>query len=46
MELGQCAGTAACIAIDEKTSVQQVPYEPLRNRLVADGAVLSWEKTP
>jgi hypothetical protein len=45
MELGQCAGTAACLAIDGKTSVQQVPYEKLRERLVADGAVLEWERS-
>jgi hypothetical protein len=46
MELGQCAGTAAAIAIDEKTSVQQVPYESLQTRLLADGAILNWEKNP
>jgi hypothetical protein len=46
MGLGQCAGTAAAIAIDEKTSVQQVPYESLQKRLLADGAILSWEKNP
>ena len=44
LELGQCAGTAACMAIDGKTSVQQVPYEPLRKRLLADGAVLVWDE--
>jgi hypothetical protein len=43
MELGQCAGTAACIAIDGKTSVQQVPYESLRAKLLEGGAVLEWE---
>lgn len=34
MILGQSAATAACLAIDEKTSVQQVPYERLREELV------------
>jgi hypothetical protein len=43
MELGQCAGTAACLAIDGKTSVQQVPYESLRAKLLEGGAVLEWE---
>ena len=46
MELGQCAGTAAAIAMDEQTSVQQVPHESLQKRLLADGAILSWEKNP
>jgi hypothetical protein len=45
MELGQAAATAACLAIDNRSAVQQVPYESLRQRLVADGAVLEWEKT-
>ena len=45
MELGQCAGAAACIAIDEKVSVQRVPYESLRQQLLKDGAVLVWQKT-
>jgi hypothetical protein len=45
MELGQCAGTAACMAIDGKTSVQQVPYESLRAKLLGDGAVLEWERS-
>ena len=45
MELGQAAATAACLAIDNGIAVQQVPYESLRQRLVADGAVLEWEKT-
>jgi hypothetical protein len=43
MELGQAAATAACLAIDQRTTVQQVAYETLRQRLVADGAVLSWD---
>ena len=40
MILGQSAGTAACIAIDDNTSVQAVPYAKLKKRLVADGQKL------
>ena len=40
MVLGQSAATAACMAIDDGTSVQQVPYEKLRPRLIADGQKL------
>jgi hypothetical protein len=36
MILGQSAGTAACLAIDEDVSVQDVDYEKLRQRLLAD----------
>ncbi len=36
MILGQSAATAASMAIDDKTSVQEVPYDKLRTRLVAD----------
>ena len=43
MELGQCAGTAAVMAIDANKSVQKVEYESLRKRLLADGAVLEWD---
>jgi hypothetical protein len=41
MVLSQSAATAACFAIDEKTSVQAVPYEKLRTRLLADGQKLT-----
>jgi hypothetical protein len=40
MVLGQSAGTAASMAIDEKLPVQKVPYEKLRERLLADGQKL------
>ncbi len=40
MVLGQSAGTAACMAIDDGTSVQAVPYEQLRTRLLQDGQKL------
>jgi hypothetical protein len=40
MVLGQSAGTAACLAIDDGTSVQAVPYDKLQKRLVEDGQKL------
>ncbi|MEZ5353386.1 MAG: FAD-dependent oxidoreductase [Bryobacteraceae bacterium] len=41
MILGQSAATAAVLAIDGKLAVQDVPYQKLRARLLADGQVLS-----
>lgn len=38
--LGQSAATAACMAIDAKSAVQDVPYENLRDRLLKDKQVL------
>jgi hypothetical protein len=46
MSLGQSAGTAACIAIDQGSSVQAVPYEKLRERLLADGQRLALDTVP
>ena len=43
MILGQSVGTAAALAIDEKTSVQKVDYAKLRKRLLADKQLLKWE---
>lgn len=40
MILGQSAGTAAAMAIKSDTTVQAVPYAPLRARLIADGQKL------
>lgn len=40
MILGQSAATAAVMAIESKIPVQDVPYEKLRARLLADGQVL------
>ncbi len=40
MTLGQSAATAAAIAINDGTSVQQVPYEKLAVKLRADGQAL------
>jgi hypothetical protein len=39
--LGQAAGTAAFQSIKAGCAVQDLPYRPLRDRLVADGQVLA-----
>ena len=44
MVLGQSAATAACIAIDEEVSVQDVCYSQLKKRLLADGQALEINK--
>ena len=41
MILGQSAATAAAVAIDGNLRVQDVPYSRLRERLLADGQVLT-----
>ena len=46
MILGQSAATAAAMAIDGGVAVQDVPYEKLRERLVADGQVLEYTPSP
>ena len=43
MILGQSAATLASLAINEQKAVQDVPYEQLRQRLLADGQVLEYE---
>lgn len=45
MILGQSAATAACLAIDEKTAVQDVPCEKLRELLIEKGQVLTMENS-
>lgn len=42
MILGQSAATAACLALENETSVQAVPYSLIRARLIADKQVLEW----
>lgn len=42
MVLGQSAATAACHAIDSRTTVQQIDIAKLQKRLLADGQVLKW----
>jgi hypothetical protein len=44
MILGQSAATAAVMAIEEGSAVQDVPYAKLRERLLKDGQVLHVEK--
>jgi len=46
MILGQSAATAAALAIDGGVPVQKVPYERLRERLLADGQVLEFTPAP
>jgi len=41
MILGQSAATAAALALDKSCAVQDVAYETLRQRLLADGQVLN-----
>jgi hypothetical protein len=42
MILGQAAATAAAIAIGDKVPVQEVRYDKLRQRLLADRQILEW----
>ncbi len=42
MVTSQSAATAACLAIEDGVPIQQVAYDKLRSRLVADGQVLAW----
>jgi hypothetical protein len=44
MMLGHAAGAAASIAIDDKVTIQQVPYPALRDRLLAEKQVLEPKK--
>ena len=44
MILGQSAATAACMALDASTAVQQVEYAQLRERLLKDGQILEWRQ--
>jgi hypothetical protein len=40
--LGQSAATAAALAIETGSAVQDIDYTALRERLLADGQVLEW----
>ncbi len=44
--LGQSAATAAALAIDARTSVQQVKYAAMRARLLRDKQILQWVPPP
>ena len=46
MMLGQSAGTAASLAIDANTTVQKLPYESLRTKLLEDGQFLDVPPMP
>jgi hypothetical protein len=46
MILGQSAATAAALAIDDGIAIQDVPYAKLRERLLKDGQVLTYESAP
>lgn len=41
MVLGQSAGAAAALSIDNRCAVQQLPYEDLRKRLLKDHQILA-----
>jgi hypothetical protein len=44
MVLGQSAATAAALALQQGVDLQDLPYAPLRERLLADGQVLEWRR--
>ena len=46
MATSQSAATAACLAIDAAVPVQELDYEPLEARLIADGQILQWPPLP
>jgi hypothetical protein len=46
MILGQSAATAAALAIEAGSAVQDVPYGKLRERLLRDGQVLEYKAPP
>lgn len=46
MVLGQTAGTAASLALDDDNNVHSVRYETLRSHLIKDGQTLKYEKAP
>lgn len=43
MIMGQACGTAAAIAVDDKTTVQAVPYDKLGEKLLADHQLIEWK---
>jgi hypothetical protein len=46
MALGQAAATAAVQAIELNKAVQDIPYDAIRTRLIADGQVLALSLVP
>lgn len=45
MVLGQSAATAAALAIDLGVSLQNLPYDTLRERLIADGQIITYTQS-
>jgi hypothetical protein len=43
MILGQSCASAACMALDDKLDVQDVPYTKLREQLLKDGQILEYK---
>ncbi len=43
MALGQSAGTAAVLALNNEAAVQDVDYNELKEKLLADKQILTWE---
>lgn len=41
---GQAAGSAAAIAVENKTPVDRVPIAVLQERLVSDGVIVHWDR--
>jgi len=46
MILGQSAGTAAALAVDEGVALQDLVYEKLKNKLETDGQILDYTAAP
>jgi len=46
MIMGQAAGAAASLAMDENTGVESVNYSQLKAQLLTDGQILTWTGAP
>jgi len=44
MSLGQVSAIAACLAIDGNTTVQDLPYEKIREQVLKAGITIEWPK--
>ena len=42
MVLGQSTATAACLAMDQGVTVQDLPYKSLQTRLASDAQIVAW----
>ncbi len=45
MSLGQVAGTLASLSVEHDVPVSRIPYTKLKERLIADGQVIEYNKT-